>query len=81
MFDLNRNKVPGPDGVSSLILESCASAIALPLCLLFNRSRASYVFPERSKLSFVTLIFKSGKRNYVSNYRGIAILSTVGKYF
>jgi hypothetical protein len=25
--------------------------------------------------------FKSGKRNDVSNYRGIAILSTVGKLF
>jgi hypothetical protein len=28
-----------------------------------------------------TPIFKSGKRNDVSNYRGIAILSTVGKLF
>jgi hypothetical protein len=33
------------------------------------------------KLSFVTPIFKSGKCNDVSNYRGIAILSTVGKLF
>jgi hypothetical protein len=38
-------------------------------------------FPDRWKLSFVSLIFKSGRRNHVSNYRGIAILSTVGKFF
>jgi hypothetical protein len=38
-------------------------------------------FPDRWKLSFVTPIFKSGKRNEVSNYRGIAILLTVGKIF
>jgi hypothetical protein len=48
---------------------------------LFNRSLASSVFRDRWKLSFVTPIFKSGKRNDVSNYRGIAILSTVDKLF
>jgi hypothetical protein len=38
-------------------------------------------FPDGCYLSFVTLFFKSGKRNDVSNYRGIAILSTVCKLF
>jgi hypothetical protein len=53
----------------------------LPLCLLFNRSLASCVFPDRWKLSFVTPILKSGQRNDVSNYRGISIMWTVGKLF
>jgi hypothetical protein len=66
LLDLDTNKGPDPDGVPPLI---------------FNRSLASCVFPDRWKLSFVTPIFKSGKRNDVSNYRGIAILSTVGKLF
>jgi hypothetical protein len=79
LLDLDTIKGPGPDGVPPLILKSCVSAFALPLCLLFNRSLASCVFPDRWKLSFVVPIFKSGKRNDVSNYRGIAILSTVGK--
>jgi hypothetical protein len=82
--DLDSNKGPGPDGVPPLILKNCASAFALPLCLLFNRSLASCVFPDWWKFSFVTLIFKSGKRNEVSNvsnYHGIAILSTVGILF
>jgi hypothetical protein len=81
LLDLDSNKGLGPGGVPPLILKNCASAFALPLCLLFNRSLASCVFPDRWKLSFVTSIFKSGKRNDVSNYRGIAILSTVGKLF
>jgi hypothetical protein len=55
---------PGP-----LILRNCASAFALSLCLLFNKSLASCAFPDRWKLSFVTPVFKSGKRNDVSNYR------------
>jgi hypothetical protein len=47
----------------------------------FNRSLAPCVFRDRWKLSFVTLIFKSGRRNHISNYWCIAILSTVGKLF
>jgi hypothetical protein len=70
LLDLDINKRPIPDGVPPLILKSCASAFALPLCLIFNRSLASCVFPDRS-----------GKRNDVSNYRGLAILSGVGKLF
>jgi hypothetical protein len=56
-------------------------AFALPLCLLFNKSLGCCVFPDRWKLPFVTPIFKSGKSNDVSNYGGIAILSTLGKLF
>jgi hypothetical protein len=81
LLDLDTNKGPGPDGVPPLILKGCPSAFALSLFLLFNRSLAFCVFPDRWKLSFVTPIFKIGSRNDVSNYRGIAILSTVGKLF
>jgi hypothetical protein len=56
LLDLDTNKGPGPDNVPPLILKSCASAFALPLCLLFNRSLASCVFPDRWKLSFVSNI-------------------------
>jgi hypothetical protein len=82
LLNLDSNKGPGPDSVPPSTLKNCASAFALPLiCLLFNRSLAYCVFPDSWKLSFVTPFFKNGKRNDVSNYRGIAILSTVGKLF
>jgi hypothetical protein len=38
LLDLDSNEGPGPDGVPPLIL---------PLCLLFNRSLASCIFPDR----------------------------------
>jgi hypothetical protein len=80
-LDFDSNKGPGSDSVPPLILKICASAFAFPICLLFNRSLASLFFSDRWKLSFVTPIFKCGKCNDVSNYRGIAILSTAGKLF
>jgi hypothetical protein len=68
LLDLDSNKSPGPDGVPLLILKNCASAFALSLSLLFNRSLASCVFPDRWNLSF-NPISKSGKRNVVSKGR------------
>jgi hypothetical protein len=47
LLDLDSNTGLGPDGFPPLILKSCASAFALPLCLLFNRALAFCVFPNR----------------------------------
>jgi hypothetical protein len=75
------NKVAGPDGIPPIILKNCATAFALPLCLIFNNSISTFVFPDKWKLSYVTPIFKAGSRNDVTNYRGIAIFSAIAKLF
>jgi hypothetical protein len=46
-----------------------------------KRSLETCIFPDRWKHSFVISIFKSGRRNDISNYRGIAILSATAKLF
>jgi hypothetical protein len=66
--DLDVNKGSGFDGIPPIILKSCASAFAKPLSLLFNR-----------KVSYITLIFKKGRRNNVEDYRRVAILSAIPK--
>jgi hypothetical protein len=45
--DLDVNKGSGPDGISPIILKNCASAFVKPLSLLFDRSMATSVFPNR----------------------------------
>jgi hypothetical protein len=65
--DLVVSKGSGPDGI--------------PLYLLFNRSLATNVFPDRWKVSYVTPIFKKGMRNNVEDYLGVAILSAIPKRF
>jgi hypothetical protein len=77
--DLDVNKGSGPDGIPPIILN--AIAFAKSLSLLFNRSMATSVFPDRWKVSYVTPIFKKGRRNNVEDYSGVAILSTIPNRF
>jgi hypothetical protein len=51
--DLNVNKGSGSDGIPPIILKNCASAFAKPKSLLFNRSMATSVFPDRWNVSYV----------------------------
>lgn len=74
-------KSSGPCNFPPIFLKSCAQSIARPLHILFERSLEKGVFPEKWKSSFVTPIFKSGARNQVENYRGVAILQSVAKLF
>jgi hypothetical protein len=81
LLDLETNKGAGPDGIPPIILINCATAFALPLCLIFNNAISTCVFPDKWKLSYVTPIFKAGSRKDVTNYREIAILSAIAMLF
>ena len=48
---------------------------------LFNRMYDIGYFPEQWTEGHIIPIFKKGDKNNVSNYRGITLLSTVGKLF
>ena len=48
---------------------------------LFNRAWTSSTIPDDWAKGIITPIFKEGDRQNTANYRGITILSTVGKVF
>jgi hypothetical protein len=79
--DLDVNKGSGLESIPPIILKNCASAFVKPLSLLFNMSMATSDFSYRWKVSYVTPIFKKGRRNNVENYRGVAILSEIPKVY
>lgn len=78
---IDSSKGPGPDNIPPLFLKNCAETICTPLLLLFNKSLANSVFPDKWKVSSVIPIFKSGKKYLVNNYRPICILSAIPKLF
>jgi hypothetical protein len=63
------------------MLKNCASVLAHPLCNIFNESLRSGIFPAKWKRSCVTPVFKKGARSRIENYRCIAKLPTIAKFF
>lgn len=78
---LNVNKGAGPDQLPNSFLRSLSVELSHPMFLLFNESLSSGVFPYVWKESYMTPIFKSGRRSNVRNYRGVVALSAVPKFF
>jgi hypothetical protein len=76
---LDANKGPGNDGVSPSFVKLCADGLKSPLLHIFNLSLSTGTFASKWKDSFIIPIFKTGKRNDVGNYRGVAILSCFAK--
>jgi len=59
----------GPDSVPLILLYNCRRALTKPIHHLYNFSLKSGIFPEAWKMSFGTLIWKSGDRSLLTNYR------------
>ena len=85
IFDLlrkiNANKAAGPDGIHGKLLKFCASGIAKPLCILFNRCFKTGVIPDAWKLGNVVPVFKKGTKASVENYRPISLTCLSMKIF
>ena len=81
MTKVNTKKGVGPDGIHPLLLKECASTLGKPLMKIFNDSLSSGIFPEEWKRSSVSPIFKKGARSDIGNYRCIAKLPTIAKFF
>ena len=76
---IDGSKGPGPDKLPPSLVKDCATSLAVPVSILFNRSLAEACFPEFWKTASITPIHKSGSLNDVENYRGISILSCLPK--
>ncbi len=78
---LTTSKATGLDKISSRLIRECSALIAESLCLIFNRSITTGIFPNEWKCAKVIPIHKQGKRNYVDNYRPISIVPVVATVF
>lgn len=71
----------GPDSIPPAVLKYCSPALALHMSIYFNMLLENGTFPANFKLYFAVPIFKSGSKEYVANYRPIAIQSVLAKIF
>ena len=74
-----QNGAPGPDKITSKILSELADVVALPLCIIFNKSIRTGEVPDDWKIANVTPVFKKGSRSLAENYRPISLTSVICK--
>ncbi|XP_045500068.1 uncharacterized protein LOC123697570 [Colias croceus] len=79
LFSLDIHKSTGPDGVSPIVLRTCAPELAPVVTRLFRLSYAKGIVPNSWKTALVHPIPKKGDRSNPSNYRPIAITSLLSK--
>ena len=71
----------GPDLLLNEFFKQGSVLLINYLHALFNRLFQMGYFPKQWSEGFIVPIFKKGDINEVSNYRGITLLSTLGKLF
>ena len=72
-------KAHGCDEISVAMLQLCATEVALPLSLIFQKCLSSGTFPDSWKCANVQPVHKKNNRQAKSNYRPISLLPICGK--
>ncbi|XP_031637720.1 uncharacterized protein LOC116350127 [Contarinia nasturtii] len=77
--ELPLDLVSGPDGIPNIFIKNCLPSLLYPITILLRESLQSNCIPQIWKTSFVRPVFKSGNRNKVENYRGVALQCIISK--
>ena len=80
--EIKTGKAPGIDGVSGSILKHLGDRISERLTLVFNHLLENGVWPQVWTQALLVPIYKgTGSKSSPDCYRGIALLSQIGKIF
>jgi hypothetical protein len=78
---LHTGRACGPDLLPNEILVYGRDILAPYLCTLFNYVFDAGIFPETWSEGYITPLLKKGSIHVADNYRGITLLSCLGKLF
>ena len=79
---LKSNKSPGIDLILNEFIKNCPDNLIYVIVLLFNMVLESGIIPTDWTLGIIKVLYKNkGDINDVNNYRGITLLSCLGKLF
>ena len=79
---INKLKVKtkgGPDGIPPSFLKACRDELCYPLSIIFTLSLDNNYLPDDWLKAFISPLFKKGNSADPSNYRPIALTSTICK--
>ena len=78
---MKRGKAPGKDGITTDLLQFGGETLYEGLAELFNQCIREKRIPKHFSLGIVTLLYKKGDRQDLSNYRPITLLPSMYKLF
>lgn len=76
-----KGKAPGEDNISNELLIGASEAITDTITTIFNEILQSGIIPHQWTTSTIILLHKKGKKEDISNYRPISLMSNVYKVF
>ena len=71
-------KATGLDNISAKLLKVASPVIAESLCVIFNKSVETGIFPTEWKKAEVFPVHKKDDKSDPNNYRPISVLPTIG---
>ena len=78
---LKSGKASGPDDISAEMLKTAEDVIIEFLVKLFNTLFMNGIYPEGWKEAIIVPVYKKGDKDSPNNYRGISLLSLIGKCY
>ncbi len=79
--ELKSEKSSGHDNVLNEYLKNASFAVKLLILTIFNSVLYLEYFPSEWAIGSITPVFKGGDKSSTNNYRGITVLSCLGKLF
>ena len=77
--NLKNNKAAGIDKIVSELLKNLDEPTMSIIVRILNKIFDSGEFPEEWAVGIIVILFKGGEKNDLNNYRGITLLSVIGK--
>ena len=81
IMSLQSKNSSGFDDISSKLFKTISDPIIKPLCIIFNQSIKSGIFPNKLKIAKIYPIFKIGTPTLFNNYRPISIIPVIPNIF
>ena len=78
---LKKDKSAGEDLILNDFILNASHTVKILILIIFNNILTLEYFPSVWTVGSIVPIFKSGDKNNLNNYRGITILSCLGKLF
>ncbi|RVW64329.1 Transposon TX1 uncharacterized 149 kDa protein [Vitis vinifera] len=79
IFQLDRDKVPGPDGFTIAVFQDCWDVIKEDLVRVFAEFHRSGIINQSTNASFIVLLPKKSLTKKISDFRPISLITSLYK--